>query len=528
MLLSSTATRIPTRWSLMFFCVWMVFSVCCTMAADSPGLQNDKEMTLPDVVIEGENKLELSREVLERKIEVMDKKESFSDPGSVFNENKINPLPFYIWFKGGYGLHSGRYADLILGKEGGVVDFRSRCQYEASEGYRDAPDGIDKIDSLLNTIFRFNRDINLAVNGDFCWEYLELPGPVGLEFSDRNRKNSSYTVAPELNIGISDIRMKLFGKAEYSYVDDSVGDIFRFREQKIGMGFLVDPWDVGFEISRRYLVGSYFQNTKRIYFRAEGIPIRENIDWTVGGGVGYYQGGHVEGDLDFLLKYKYSHRTDFLVGIKREVELVDFKETYFSRNYIYVNTDRFCPNAIWRLYFELSHLFVRKIRVSILPYVRFEKDPVFWDYRDASGMVIPIQFGAVFFKGVRFFADIEIVDNIHLRIDNRIEEYDTRDPNIDRIPYVSRYESLISLSADWQKAFFFTTTVQFCGNQPDDVNSGTFISSKVQVNAEFSYRLQRNFRIFVRGENLSNDDSSYVKNYPSPPLNFFGGIELKY
>lgn len=491
-------------------------------------IKSDKEMSLPDIVIEGESKLELSKEVLKRKVEVMDKKESFSAAGSVFHEEKLNPLPFYTWFKAGYGLQTGRYADLILGKEGGSIDFRSRCQYEASEGYRDASDGIDKIDSLLNTIFRFNRDINLAVDGDFCWEYLELPGPRDMEFTDRNRKNSSYTVAPELNIGISDIRMKLFGNAEYSYLDDSAGDVFRFREQKIGMGFLVDQWDVGFEISRRYLVACYFQNTKRIYFKGKGIPIRENIDWTIGGGVGYYQGGHVEADLDFLLKYKYNHRTDFMVGIKRDVELLDFRETYFSRNYITVNTERFRPNGIWKLYFELSHLFVRKVRVTVSPYARFEENPVFWDFRNGPGMVVPRQFGEIFFRGVRFFADIEIVDNIHLRIDNRIEDYDSRDPDIDRIPYVSRYESAISLTADWRKAFFFSTNVHFYGNQPDDVNSGTFISSKVLLNAEFSYRLHRNFRIFIRGENLSDDRGFYVKDYPSPPLNFFGGIELKY
>ena len=360
------------------------------------------------------------------------------------------------------------------------------------------------------------------------WESLELPGPEYNEFGGRSRTNRSLSAQPEVRFGGEDCRMTFFSRFEESALDDAEQGDFIFREQKTGLLFDVHGYDLGISIARRRIVNEYFQNVKRLFFRGEDIPVRENVSWTLGVGLGDYQGNHLQGEVDFRLKYDYMHRTDFTVGFERRVELLDFRDQYFSRNYIAVNPERFSPNGIWKLFFNFEHLFARKIQIKLSPYLRFEQDPVFWNYDPARELVVPDQFGVVFFYGMTLVADIEIVENVYIRTRQRIEEYDSRDSALTRIPYYSKYKAAITLGADWRKSFFFNTSVHFYSNQPDDVNSDSYLPKKLLFNAEFSYRFRKNFRSFLRGENLSDVSAYSVRGHPISPFSVLGGIEVKY
>lgn len=72
------------------------------------------------------------------------------------------------------------------------------------------------------------------------------------------------------------------------------------------------------------------------------------------------------------------------------------------------------------------------------------------------------------------------------------------------------------------------TGLGYVGHRTNDTSGDVLLKSYLLLNASVNYELNKNFDIYVRGENLLDKDYELVKDYQSKPFAVYGGCKVKF
>jgi vitamin B12 transporter len=140
-------------------------------------------------------------------------------------------------------------------------------------------------------------------------------------------------------------------------------------------------------------------------------------------------------------------------------------------------------------------------------------------------------------QGIEFTASTEPFDN--LRLDASYTYTDGKDANGTEL--IRRPKHIASLVGNYsfnvkERPANINLSIQYNGKQTDTVYDNFFpvvtrnvtLDSYTLVNLAASYEIADGAEIFMRGENLLNEDYQEVYGYGTPGISFFAGVHIKF
>lgn len=509
----------------------MLSQIVLSQQANEEKKDREPVFVLPDVVITGESDIKVGgekKDLLPENYPIPPKETPLMDlefiKGPYLSEDKKTPVPEEkkgSRSKSGdlityFGTYSNYYGKLMYGQQIEKFNFIINT-IKDNKNYHTEGSGFSNFGISGDFNYLFEKTLQAGLSLEYDNEILKTPYSSSLDFSEL--KKYFYL-------------LNLRGKTIFSDSYSVYANVLLNWAELTELGYKYNGYDIGLGVNVDLMVDNKKHLAKAnigvrndnmynmLYFTALEDKFKiNNIDLTLG-----FRFDNSKINLTGKMVYEVDNFTHLFVEYSPKLTYPVFKEKY-SDELINVNAGLRPENAWFSLLAGLEHRIVKEIPVTFEIYRKEVDDYISLETSNRMGAYINISKVSVI--GFNLKEEWKPFNGFVQKLEYYFANGTNKDDSSKYVTYLPNHRIKLEFDcgvSDWE----FISEAEYIGDRYYKQDLSDKLNPYVLLSLEAKKHFSEMFAVFVKGENILNQEYEYLKEYVMPKASIHAGLNIKF